>query len=121
MNTTMIENVDYATIIFKEYRSSNNTWYLTFKNVKTRAKVATLNYFAHPFAEGNQMQLIDDVNMKKPLSVENISEQVASTEDLGQRGRQTGRNRRRVEEMPEENMKTRAANDIDDDLDTEEL
>lgn len=67
------------------------------------------------------MQLIDDVDMKKPLSVENISEQVASTEDLGQRGRQTGRNRRRVEELSEEKVVTRAANDIDDDLDTEEL
>lgn len=39
------------------------------------------------------MKLIDDINLSQPLSVKNISEELASTDNLGQRGRMQGRNR----------------------------
>lgn len=112
----VIENVDYATIIFKEYKPSTDTYYLTFKNVKSRAKNPTISYFAHPFAEGNQMQLIDDINLKDPVSVKNISEELASTDSLGQRGRMQGRNR-----LIATNMQMRSATDSNEVEDMEGL
>ena len=85
----MVENVDYLTCIYKEYKQSNDTWYMCFKSLKTRAKVPTVSYFAHPFAENNQMHLLEDYDLKEPLSVKSIAETLATTENISMRGNRT--------------------------------
>ena len=62
---------------------------MCFHSLKTRAKKPTVTYFAHPFEEGNEMHLLEDINLKEPLSVKSIAEQLATTENIGGRGRQS--------------------------------
>lgn len=68
---------------------------MTFKQIKKRyrsveesEKLRRLDYFNHPFEEGNEIRLIDDIDMAKPLSLESLSTQfdpVPSTTDRGQK------------------------------------
>lgn len=89
----MIENADWVCIINREYKQSTDTWYLTFKQVKTRAKNPTLTYFAHPFEKGNGMKLLEDFFAKESLSLKTISDDLASGSTLASRGRTTARKR----------------------------
>jgi KaiC/GvpD/RAD55 family RecA-like ATPase len=115
----MIENSDWVCIINREYKQSTNTWYLSFKQVKTRAKNPTLTYFAHPFEQGNGMKLIEDVNLKEPKSLKVISDDVMSGSTVASKGRVSARKRSKVEDSDEE--ETDSAPKVilggDDDLD----
>lgn len=90
----MIENADWVGIINREYKQSTDTWYLSIKQIKTRAKNPTLTYFAHPFENGNGMKLMDDLDEKEPLSVKTISDEVAGSNNLASKGRRTARERK---------------------------
>ena len=65
--------------------------YMCFHSLKTRAKKQTITYFAHPFEDGNEMHLLEDIDLKEPWSVKSIAEQLATTENIGNRGRQSVR------------------------------
>jgi replicative DNA helicase len=87
----MIENADWVCIINREYKQSTDTWYLTFKQVKTRAKNPTLTYFAHPFEKGNGMKLVEDINLKEPKSLKVISDDIVNGAGLAAKGRVSAR------------------------------
>lgn len=89
----MIENADWVGIINREYKQATDTWYLSIKQIKTRAKNPTLTYFAHPFEKDNGMKLVDDFDEKEPVSLKNISgEDMTTSTNLGSRGRRSARN-----------------------------
>jgi hypothetical protein len=89
----MIENADWVCIINREYKATTDMWYLTFKQIKTRAKNPTLTYFAHPFEKGNGMKLTEDVGLKEPLSIKAISDELATSDNIASKGRISARRR----------------------------
>lgn len=62
--------------------------FLTFKMLKRRyrsseddEKLRRLDYFNHPYEPGNEIKLIDDIDMPKPLSCVSLASQFAAVED----------------------------------------
>lgn len=93
---------------------------MCFKSLKTRSKNPLINYFAHPFQDGNQMHLIADVDMKDPQSIKSIQEQLATTENIGNRGRKNANNRSSSVNTNKSNitsLRSSVAIDNDDDMD----
>ncbi len=93
----IMENTDYAISICKEYKSTTNLHYMTFNNIKSRSKGGDVNYFAHPFEEGSQIHLAEDIDLPKSLSLHALQEQTASTDIVGQRGRTGAKKRNRLD------------------------
>lgn len=76
----MLENSDWTCIINPEIQQSTGTLFLTFKLLKRRYrstednhKLRSLTYFNHPFEEGNEIKLIDDIDLPKSISIESLS------------------------------------------------
>lgn len=76
----IIENSDFVCIINPEVKSDTNELFLTFKMLKRRyrsseenEKLRRLEYFNHPFEPGNEIRLIDDIELPKSLSLESLS------------------------------------------------
>ena len=44
-------------------------------------KLRRLDYFNHPYEPGNEIRLIDDIDMDKPLSCISLASQFAAVED----------------------------------------
>lgn len=95
----IIENSDVVIIINPEDTIENDgsirSW-MTFNRVKSRSRTKKVQYFAHPFHRLNGMQLLEDINSRNSLSVEQILESNFSDEEEGDTER-TGssiRNRR---------------------------
>jgi len=86
----------YWCIINREYKQSTDTWYLSFKQIKTRAKNPTINYFAHPFEHGNGMRLIEDFNLKEPVSLKTISDDLATNDQIASKGRISARHKHAI-------------------------
>lgn len=89
----MIENTDWAAIINKEYRESDETLFLSIKQIKTRAKHPKVTYFSHPFEKDNEIKLIDDINSKESKSIINMSENIVKGLNENRAGRTTTRKR----------------------------
>lgn len=68
----MLDNVDYAGIINKEYDSEGNP-YMVFKNIKERFKTMR-QYICQPFSLENDLKLIEDYNLPIPVFKENLHE-----------------------------------------------
>ncbi len=68
----MLDNVDYAGIINKEYDSEGNP-YMVFKNIKERFKTMR-QYICQPFSLDNDLKLIEDYNLPIPVFKENLHE-----------------------------------------------
>lgn len=84
------ENSDFTCIINPETKMDTGELYLTFKMLKrryrsseTNAKLRRLEYFSHPFEEGSEIRLIDDVNMSKSLSLESLATKFSPTDNRG--------------------------------------
>ena len=61
---------------------------MTFKLLKRRYRssdddesMRRLQYFNHPYEPGNEIRLIDDVDLERPLMVQSLSTQMISFED----------------------------------------
>lgn len=74
------ENADFTCIINPEVKQDTNELYLTFKMLKRRYRSAESDenlrrkdYFNHPFAPGNEICLIDDIDMPKSISLDSLS------------------------------------------------
>ncbi len=68
--------------------------YMTFKLLKRRyrsseesEKLRKLDYFNHPYSKDNEIQLIDDINKDKSLSLTSLSTQFMGAEDVSKRGK----------------------------------
>lgn len=68
----MLDNVDYAGIINKEYDSEGNP-YMVFKNIKERFKTMR-QYICQPFSLDNDLKLVEDYNSPLPVFKENLHE-----------------------------------------------
>lgn len=84
----IIENSDFVCIINPEVKTDTNELFLTFKMLKRRyrsseenEKLRRLEYFNHPFEAGNEIKLIDDIDLPKPLSLESLSTQFEAVDD----------------------------------------
>ena len=84
----IIENSDWVCIINKEIKMDTDELFLTFKLLKRRYKssednerLKRLDYFNHPYEPGNDIKLIDDIDLPKPVSVISLSTQFASADD----------------------------------------
>lgn len=94
----IIENSDFVCIINPEVKSDTNELFLTFKMLKRRyrsseenEKLRRLEYFNHPFEPGNEIRLLDDVTLDKPLSLESLSTKFEAMDD--KRGKENAINR----------------------------
>ena len=73
-------------IINQEVKADSGDLYLTFKMLKRRyrcsdenSKRRNMDYFNHPFEVGNEIKLIDDVDLDKSLSIESLATQFEPT------------------------------------------
>jgi replicative DNA helicase len=87
----VIENSDVVIIVNPETKSDTGELFLTFKLLKRRyrsseenEKLRRLEYFNHPFEPGNEICLIDDIELDKPLSLESLATQFEAVD--GKRG-----------------------------------
>lgn len=94
----IIENSDFVCIINPEVKSDTNELFLTFKMLKRRyrsseenEKLRRLEYFNHPFEPGNEIRLLDDITLDKPLSLESLSTKFEAMDD--KRGKENAINR----------------------------
>lgn len=72
----LVENGDWLCILNQEIKASTNQLHMTFKLLKRRYyssedsdELRRLNYFNHPYEPGNDIRLIDDINLEKSVSV----------------------------------------------------
>lgn len=82
---------------------------MTFKLLKRRYRsteedehLRRLDYFNHPFESGNEIRLIDDIDLPKSLSLESLATQFEPVED--KRGKKNAIDRSSKKKKEEENM-----------------
>ena len=84
----IIENSDWVCILNQEVKKDTEELFMTFKLLKRRYRssdddetMRRLQYFNHPYEPGNEIRLIDDVDLERPLMVQSLSTQMISFED----------------------------------------
>lgn len=82
----MLDNVDYAAIINKEYDAEGNC-YMIFKNIKERIETMR-DYICQPFVRGNTLKLMEDFYSPTPVFRDNLYE-VSLNQVSSQAKRQT--------------------------------
>lgn len=99
----IIENSDFVCIINPEVKVDDNSLWLTFKMLKRRyrssettEKLRRLEYFNQPFEFGNEIRLLDDIDLDEPLALESLSTQFGPA-DSKNRGKKNATER---EEKP---------------------
>lgn len=72
----LVENSDWLCILNQEIKLTTMQLFMTFKLLKRRyfspeedEGLRRLNYFNHPYEIGNDIRLIDDVELDKPISL----------------------------------------------------
>lgn len=85
----IIENSDWVTIINKEMK--DDIEYMVFKRIKCRFRASKMSYFVHPFEKGNEIKLIEDVELPHQVSLKSIYVENTKNLDLGKKGRQSAR------------------------------
>jgi hypothetical protein len=87
------ENADVVYMINKEYSKANDTWYLTFTDLKNRGqrsnKTAASRYFAHPFEQGNSMRLVEDFEEAESFSLDSIADSLEGYDPNDEKGDST--------------------------------
>ena len=86
----IIENSDWVCVLNQEVKNDTGELFMTFKMLKRRyrssdenEKMRKLEYFNHPYEPGNEIRLIDDVELDRPLMMIGLSSnQMSSLEDL---------------------------------------
>lgn len=84
-----IENSDWVCVLNQEVKTETLELFMTFKLLKRRyrssdddEKMRKLEYFNHPYEPGNEIKLIDDVNLDRPLMMLGMSNQMTALEDM---------------------------------------
>lgn len=72
-SSMMIENLDMAIVINKEW-DEFNTMYMCFSAIKMRDNSQT-PYIAQPFVSGSSIKLVEDVNLPKPMYKQSLKSQ----------------------------------------------
>ena len=122
----MIENTDHAFTIYKEYKTTSDTYYMTFNEIKARSKKTgnNIRYFAHPFKRGNTARLVEDKNLKQHVSLFSLDEDMELNKEtaLGRGRRGSTSNRKNSVEVTEADGAKAKATQLDffDSVDVEE-
>ena len=84
----LIENADVVIVLNQEVKRSTDELFMTFKLLKRRYRSADddsnmrrLTYFNQPYEPGNEIRLLDDVGMARPLFVQSLAGDLSSLED----------------------------------------
>lgn len=84
----ILENSDWVCILNQEIKKDTEELFMTFKLLKRRYRssdddenMRRLDYFNHPYQPGNEIRLIDDIDLDRPLMVQSLSSQMVSFED----------------------------------------
>ena len=84
----IIENSDVVIIINPETKIDTGELFLTFKLLKRRyrsseenEKLRRLEYFNHPFEPGNEIRLVDDVELDHSISLESLASEFEAADD----------------------------------------
>lgn len=103
----IIENSDMCIIINQEVKASSGEVYLTFKMLKRRyrssesdEKLKRLDYFNHPYEQGNTIKLVDDIDLPESVSLYSLSTQFVSLEE-SKRGKKSVVERESIDEKLE--------------------
>ena len=85
-------------------KKGTNKYYLSFKRVKIRGRSdGLLGYFNHPFEEGNEMRLLDDINLDITLSEESLSSDFEGIVEFnGRKGKRNAKEREVIDETDED-------------------
>lgn len=83
-----IENSDVVIVINQETKRDTDEVFLAFKLLKRRyrssesdEKLKKLDFFHHPYEEGNTIRLIDDIDLPKPISLYSLATQFVPLND----------------------------------------
>lgn len=100
------ENSDWVCVLNQERKQDTNELFMTFKLLKRRyksveenEKYRRLEYFNHPYNTDNEIQLIDDVNDDKPVSLISLATQFVGAEDASKRGVKNAVERKNKDEV----------------------
>lgn len=89
----VLQNADMQLFLYLERRKSDGRLFLSFNRSKERYRPATkLSYFNQPFDETNEIKLLDDIFMDKPLGVVSLSSDMDEVDQdllLGQQAKHT--------------------------------
>ena len=84
----IIENSDVVIVINQETKRDTDEVFLAFKLLKRRyrssesdEKLKKLDFFHHPYEEGNTIRLIDDIDLPKPISLYSLATQFVPLND----------------------------------------
>lgn len=84
----LLENADWVCVLNQEVKRSTDELFMTFKLLKRRyrsadddANMRRLTYFNQPYEPGNEIRLLDDVGMARPLFVQSLAGDLSSLED----------------------------------------
>lgn len=95
----VVENCDWMSLINIEKKRGTENYYLTLKRVKCRYGDNEMNYFNHPFAVDNRIQLIDDYELEESLSEISLASEFDGI-DLGRKGKKNAIEREVYENSP---------------------
>ena len=98
----IMENSDVVIVLNRETKKDTGEKFMTFKLLKRRyrssetsEKLRRLDYFNHPYEPGNDIRLIDDLNLAKSVSVFSLAGELVPTETQ-KRGRKNAIKRKEV-------------------------
>ena len=84
-----IENSDWVCVLNQEVKNETLELFMTFKLLKRRyrssdenERMRKLEYFNQPYEPGNEIKLMDDVELERPLMMLGMSNQMSSLEDM---------------------------------------
>ena len=84
----IIENADFVCILNQEIKRDTDQLYMTFKMMKRRyrstensEKKRRMDYFNQPYVAGNDIRLMDDVELDRSLALISLASDMASYED----------------------------------------
>lgn len=72
-----------------------------YKSLEKNEKLRRLEYFNHPFEPGNEIRLIDDIDLPRPLSLESLSTQFEAVDD--KRGKENAIDRENKDKKKKKN------------------
>ena len=84
----IIENSDWVCVLNQEIKQDTNELFMTFKLLKRRYRssdeneqMRRLEYFNQPYEPGNEIHILRDVHLSKPLMLQSLGANVVSLED----------------------------------------
>lgn len=119
----LLENCDFACVINPEMQVETGKNFMTFKMLKRRYKsteddinLRRMDYFNQPFEEGNDIKLIEDIDLPKSVALESLSTKFSPMQDDNKRGELNVIDR---EEKKEKKKKNKDYISVDTDIEFE--